>query len=134
MVDYLMHFIGVPYIWGGNNPITGFDCSGLICEGLKSEGVIARHKDLTSQGIWDKLNNYYKLFTPGTPKKGDLLFFGAGITEISHVAIAISGYRMLEAGGGGSGVDTIEKAGKYNAFVRISSIRERSDLVGIIRM
>jgi cell wall-associated NlpC family hydrolase len=36
LIQYAMSFIGVPYRWGGSNPITGFDCSGLVQEILKS--------------------------------------------------------------------------------------------------
>ena len=134
MVDYLLLFIGTPYIWGGNNPIQGFDCSGLICEGLKSEGIIRYYEDLSSQGIFDRLKGYYKEFGPSCSniKKNDLLFFGSSAKRITHVAIAVDQHRMLEAGGGDQTTTSKYDAGKINAMVRIRPINSRKDMVGII--
>ena len=129
-----MLFIWVPYIWGGNSPLTGFDCSGLIVEGLKSEGIVKYYEDLSAQGIFDRLQGYYKEFDPSCKRirRGDLLFFGKSPKQIAHVGLAVDPNRMLESGGGDSETKCREDAEKRNAMVRIRPINYRSDLTGII--
>ena len=136
MVSYLMHFIGALYIWGGNNPSYGVDCSGLINEGLKAYGHIKEDQDYTAQGIFDKLKVGYKSFSPSPHhiQSNDILFFGKSIKTISHVAIAIDRWQMLESGGGDRTTTTKAKAIKANAMVRVRPINRRSDLVAVIRL
>ena len=38
-VKYAMAFIGTPYVWGGDDPMGGFDCSGFCIEVLKGVPV-----------------------------------------------------------------------------------------------
>jgi len=45
-VDALHTQIGRPYIWGGQSPEQGYDCSGLIIYGLRQAGV--HIEDMTS--------------------------------------------------------------------------------------
>ncbi len=134
MIEYLMLFIGTPYIWGGNTPMEGFDCSGLLCEGLKSEGVIRYYEDLTAQGIYDRLSPDYVEFEPSCNRirRGDILFFGPSKKMISHIGIAVNERQMLEAGGGDSTTKTKKDAIRRGAMVRIRLIESRSDLTGII--
>lgn len=39
VVDIARQFIGKPYVWGGTNPDSGFDCSGLIQYAYKQIGI-----------------------------------------------------------------------------------------------
>ena len=135
MVEYLMRFIGTPYIWAGNTP-KGFDCSGLINEGLKSEGYIGHDEDLTAQMIHDRLIQGYRRFSPDLYmiQKNDLLFFGPSVKNITHVAIAYDSFQMLEAGGAGKDCKTVEDAVRLNAFVRLRPIAMRKDLVATVRL
>ena len=129
--DYAKSFIGVPYIYGGNNPIVGMDCSGLVCECLKAVGILSSHSDFTAQGLYEHFVNI------GYPEfaKSDadfILFFGSSRSKISHVAIGIDDKLMIESGGGDSLTTTIEAAKKLNAFVRIRPIRK--DLIIVISL
>ena len=126
---YLMAFIGVPYLWGGNNPLTGFDCSGLICEGLKAHDIIKA--DMTSQGLYDYLS---KQGLRSQLTQDSVLFFGKSRTEISHIAVAINEKLMIEAGGGNETTTTLSAAKAANAFVRIRPISNRKDLVAVLKL
>ena len=126
LTDYLMRFIGLPYHWGGDDPLEGFDCSGLIIEGLKAFGIVPHNFDTTSQGLFNKY--YNKLIV--IPDEGNLVFFGKGKDKISHVGYCISKDFMIEAGGGSSDTKDIETAKRRNAFIRIRPIEYRSDFVG----
>ena len=39
VLDYAYSFLGTPYRWGGDDPLTGIDCSGLALEVLKAAGI-----------------------------------------------------------------------------------------------
>lgn len=128
--EYLLHFIGTPYVWAGDGTGTGgsgFDCSGLVLEGLWAMGLY-KGGDLTAEGINKRLlNDGWK--SPLKPKADDILFFGK--SKITHVAVAIDERLMVEAGGGGS---KCTSASKSTGFVRIRPIASRNDLCDILRM
>lgn len=121
---YAMGFAGQPYRWGGDDPVDGFDCSGLCIELLQAAGVFPQGKDLPAAGLAD----FYSQFSSGPHGFGSLVFFGTG--RISHVGFCLTELLMLEAGGGGSKTLTLADAAKQNAFVRVRPIKTRKDLVG----
>lgn len=126
VIAYAFKFIKVPYKWGGNTPISGFDCSGLICEILKAFDILHRGEDLSANDLYWRLT---KSFGPAPyTERGVILFFGTSIEQITHVAIAISDKFMIEAGGGDSTTVNLKMAEMKNAFVRIRPVRR--DLVG----
>ena len=129
---YFTSCINIPYRWGGYNPIEGYDCSGFVQDALSTIGLDPKG-DQTA-------NLLYKFFSqPGNglikdiASFGNLLFFGND-KIIRHVAISLSNEAMIEAGGGGSKVNDIQDAIKYNAFVRIRPIKNRNDLHAIIKI
>ena len=80
--------LGVPYIWGGETPGVGFDCSGLVAWAWGRAGVSLPHysgaqmADSTPVPISDL-------------QPGDLLFYGPGGSV--HVAMYVGGGQMIEA-------------------------------------
>ncbi len=81
-------YLGVPYVWGGTNPKTGLDCSGLVQIVYDKFGV-------------DLPRVSYQQAREGTPvaslaqaKPGDLLAFGS---PVHHVAIYMGDNKMIEA-------------------------------------
>lgn len=119
-----------PYRWDGNSPITGLDCSGFICELMRSVGEIPFRADMSAQQLFD---HFSMLGEHNRHGLGSLVWFGESSTKITHVAIMVDNYLMAEAGGGGSAILTKEDAAKANAIVRIRLLDSRADRVAIIR-
>lgn len=89
------------------------------------------HKyDNTAQGLYNKFQSEGVINSKGF---GALVFFGKSKTKITHIGFMLDKTRMLEAGGGGRHVKTIEDAIKYNAFTRIRPINIRADFVAVIK-
>ncbi len=92
-ISYALDQIGTPYVWGGETPGIGFDCSGLTQAAYAAAGI---HIPRTSTAQWTTL--------PHVPladiEPGDLLFFEPG--EFSpglpgHVGIYIGDDEMIDA-------------------------------------
>lgn len=126
---YALSFIGTRYRWGGDDPIQGFDCSGFVQELLASAGMDPPG-DQTAQGLF---NHFEITGTWDSYTLGALAFYGESVTKITHVAMLLDQYRVIEAGGGGSRTNTIDDAATQNAFVRIRPIRRRCDLVAVVK-
>jgi cell wall-associated NlpC family hydrolase len=124
-------YLGRPYIWGGDDPIRGFDCSGLVQEVLASLGEDPPG-DQTAQALYDHFGRRYPIEGLPAARAGGLAFFGSSKRAISHVGFCLSSELMLEAGGGGSATPSIEAAIAQNAYVRIRPIDRRTDLQAII--
>ena len=86
-------YLGYPYVWGGSNPSTSFDCSGFVSYVLTSTGLCNTGR-LGAQGL-------YNISTPvSSPQPGDLVFFvGTYDTPgVSHVGIYVGDGMMLHCG------------------------------------
>lgn len=132
-VRYLDRFIGRPYIYGGDGSSAafgGFDCSGLVLEGLWATGKYTG-TDMNANGIceWCKARDFPDV-TKGPLMVGDLLFFGTK-SKITHVAVVYLNNLMIEAGGGDS---TCKKPSDSRGMVRVRPIVRRKDLVCAYRL
>ncbi len=80
--------IGVPYVWGGESPGRGFDCSGLTQWAWRQAGV-----DLprTAAAQYDAIAHV----PLSDLQPGDLLFWGFG--GISHVGMYVGGGEIVHA-------------------------------------
>ena len=125
---YALALCGLPYIWGGDDPVRGFDCSGLVQELLASEGLDPAG-DQTAQGLHDY---FVKRGVQNHKGLGALVFYGRSTREITHVGMMLNEYQIVEAGGGGSKTVSAEAAAVQNAFVRIRPYDRRGDVVAII--
>jgi cell wall-associated NlpC family hydrolase len=82
-VQWALAQIGTPYVWGGETPGVGFDCSGLVqaayaVAGIKLPRVAQDQYDATPK------------VPVGSPlAAGDLVFFGGGPTSIDHVGLFV---------------------------------------------
>ncbi|MCR5280650.1 MAG: C40 family peptidase [Lactobacillus sp.] len=73
--------IGVPYVWGGNSPSVGFDCSGLVqwAYGLSSSYRTTYQQQAIGTHVYSNVSS---------APKGALLFFGSDSAPY-HVAISL---------------------------------------------
>ncbi len=113
--------VGLPYIWGGDDPIIGFDCSGLVQELLAAVGA-APLMDHTADALF-RLN-----WPKCEPKLGAVAFYGSS-SKVSHVALCLDEETIIEAGGGGSKTLTPQDAARQNAYIRLRPLKRRNDLV-----
>jgi NlpC/P60 family len=82
-VAWALAQVGTPYIWGGETPGLGFDCSGLVQAAYKAAGMALPR---VAQNQFDVT----LLLAQGTElQPGDLVFFGTGPQGISHVGLYI---------------------------------------------
>ena len=86
VVGIALQYLGVPYVWGGSSPATGFDCSGFVMYVFAQVGVSLPHH---AASIWSY----------GTPvpreqlAPGDLVFFSG----LGHMGIYIGGNQYVHA-------------------------------------
>lgn len=95
IIEEAEKYLGYPYVWGGSNPTTSFDCSGFVSWVLTNSGVLNTGR-LGAQGL-------YNICTPvsaSNAKPGDLVFFvGTYDTPgVSHVGIYVGDGMMIHAG------------------------------------
>ena len=128
VITYALSFIGTPYKWAGNNPLTGWDCSGFIQEVLKAHDLLDGY-DNSAQMIFEYMA---KNGSSSSMERGAILFFGKDINNITHVALSLGNNVMLECGGGDASTTSLERAKEQGAFVRIRTIASRSDFVTAI--
>ena len=88
-------YIGFPYVWGGSNPNTSFDCSGFVSWVLTNSGLVNTGR-LGAQGLY----NVCAPVSKANAKPGDLIFFvGTYDTPgVSHVGIYVGDGVMLHCG------------------------------------
>jgi cell wall-associated NlpC family hydrolase len=83
--------VGTPYLWGGETPDAGFDCSGLVQYAYARAGLSLPRTAQT------QYNHGPHLPLTGEPQPGDLVFFGTSSTHVTHVGIALGQGRMVDA-------------------------------------
>jgi cell wall-associated NlpC family hydrolase len=79
-------FIGVPYVYGGASPRTGFDCSGLVAYVYHHFGVSLPHYTVAQFGRGHRVGR-------GALRPGDLVFFNG----LGHVGIYVGHGRFVHA-------------------------------------
>lgn len=110
VVDEAKKYLSTPYVWGGTNPKTGLDCSGLVQLVYDKFGV-------------DLPRVSYQQATAGRAvpsldqaRPGDLLAFGS---PVHHIAIYAGDGKMIEAPRPGLEVRVIDVYEKPTAIRRV---------------
>ena len=120
-VDYLKRWLGLPYFWGGQNPLEGWDCSGMIVEVLQAHGLIKRFSDYTAEGLRRK----YSQYTVERPYAGCLVFFIHSLELVAkHVAMCVDSEFIIHASGGGRGITSLREAIEQNAYIKKDSLKQ----------
>lgn len=127
---YALSFMFIPYKWGGKVPLSGLDCSGLVCEILQAAGVLKTNEEMNAQQLHAMLMLQANKTALGL---GSLAFYGASPTQINHVAFFLNEHLVIEAGHGDSTVVTKDDAEKRGAYVRVRPYNYRGDLIAVIR-
>ncbi len=127
----LLSYLNIPYIFGGKNPLTGEDCSGLVCEVLKALGAIGTNEEFGSQQLYNKFKDQSKL---GVSKPGSLVFYGKSLNSIDHVAIFLDDKHVLEAGHGTADTLSKEIAAQRGAYSRVRPFHYRQDYLEILNI
>lgn len=89
-------YLGYPYVWGGSNPSTSFDCSGFVCWVFTNSGVHNLPRT-TAQGIYDQCTPV----SQSEAKAGDIIFFTGTYNSagaVSHVGIYCGNGVMIHCG------------------------------------
>jgi cell wall-associated NlpC family hydrolase len=89
-VRIALQFLGVPYRWGGADPISGFDCSGLAMYVYAQLGISLTH--YTGSQFEEG-----RPVVPWALQPGDLLFFHPSARGPQHEGIYIGGGRFVQA-------------------------------------
>lgn len=103
-------YLGLPYVWAGEKPSTGMDCSGFTRYVFAQHGVVLPHFSGYQAEMGVEV-------APADIKPGDLLAFGR---PVHHVGIYIGDGRFIHAPHAGD-------------VIRISTLSDRSDLNTIRR-
>ncbi len=82
-LDWALAQVGTPYVWGGETPGVGFDCSGLTQAAYRAAGISLPR---SAQAQYDA----GPLVPGGQPlQPGELVFFGESVTAVDHVGIYV---------------------------------------------
>lgn len=121
-------FLGLPYRWGGDDPMQGFDCSGFVIEVLKSVGILPRIGDWTAHGLWEMFGGKQVR----EPYEGCLVFWVRRNGRVIHVEFCINHEFSIGASGGGGATITIEDAIQRNAYIKIRPFVTRPQIKGFL--
>ena len=90
VVDYAKTFTGIPYVYGGNSPSQGFDCSGFVYFLYKEMGVTLNRvaAGQMTNGKWVSLDDI---------QPGDIAGFKNSSGYVNHVGIYVGNGMMIHA-------------------------------------
>ncbi len=98
MVNYGLQFVGNRYVWGGNDPHTGADCSGFVKYVYSHVAGITlprTSREQARQGTSIKSSQM---------RPGDLIFYANGGGTVNHVAMYIGNGQIVHAASRRSGI------------------------------
>lgn len=96
MINEAEKYLGYPYVWGGSNPSTSFDCSGFVSYVINHCGNGWNVGRQTANGLLSSCTRISK----SEAQPGDLIFFEKtyNTSGASHVGIYVGNGMMLHCG------------------------------------
>jgi cell wall-associated NlpC family hydrolase len=110
VVGIALQYLGIPYVWGGSSPSTGFDCSGFTSYVFAQIGVYLPHHAASQYSMGTPVP--YDQLAPG-----DLVFFSG----LGHVGLYMGDGLFVHAPHTGD-------------VVKISSLADHGSYVGARRL
>ncbi len=104
IMSIALKYQGWPYVYGGDNPSTSFDCSGLV---QWVYGQVGIKLPRTAQEQWDATTH----ISASQAQPGDLVFFAGTYDDpgntVTHVGIYVGNNMMYDADDSGIGYHTL---------------------------
>jgi cell wall-associated NlpC family hydrolase len=104
-------YLGVPYVWGGNTPDSGFDCSGFTKYVFAKQGIQLPRTSREQARAGQSVALDFAAFLPG-----DLLLFAEPGEAVSHVAIYVGDGRIIHASSVAGEVSYLDLDGDRSAW------------------
>ena len=98
VVNYALQFVGGRYVWGGNDPHTGADCSGFVKYVLSHVAGVGLPRTSREQA---KAGRSIK---SSEMRPGDLIFYTNSKGTVNHVAMYIGNGQIVHAASRRSGI------------------------------
>lgn len=98
MVNYGLQFVGNRYVWGGNDPHTGADCSGFV------KYVYSHVAGVTLPRTSREQARQGKSIKSSQMRPGDLIFYANSGGTVNHVAMYIGNGQIVHAASRRSGI------------------------------
>lgn len=119
VIRYAYTLRGFPYVFSGDDPVNGMDCSGLIYWAMKEQGISVKRSSAANYFEW--------LPAISEPKAGDLVFFrDTGTREgVTHVGIYL---------GDGRFIHTTEKAGVHISDLSSGYFAQKFESYGRVQL
>jgi cell wall-associated NlpC family hydrolase len=107
-------YVGVKYVWGGNTPQSGFDCSGFTKYVFAREGLELPRTSRSQAKVGRAVPTDFGAMVPG-----DLMMFAEPGEAISHVALYVGSGEIIHASSAMGGVNYLDlNAGRGEWYIQ----------------